>query len=57
MQNCKEIICPMLTGNTVIEQDGQVHIGTQPVYCLEDGCAWWNEDKQKCAIAVREGRK
>lgn len=57
MNNCKEIICPMLTGNTVIEQDGQVHIGTQPVYCLEDGCAWWNDDKQKCAIAVREGRK
>lgn len=23
MQNCKEIICPMLTGNTVIEQDGE----------------------------------
>ena len=49
----KEIICPMLSTNTIIQNDTHTSVGTQPVYCLEDHCAWWNEDKQKCAIAVR----
>ena len=47
-----EIICPLLTTNTVVEEDGTVKIGTQPVFCLKEQCAWWVEDKQKCAIAV-----
>lgn len=25
--------------------------------CERERCAWWYEDKQKCAIAVREGKK
>ena len=49
----KEIICPMLSTNTVIQKDDHTSVGTQPVYCLKDYCAWWNEDKQKCAITVR----
>lgn len=47
-----EIICPLLTTNTVVEESGAVKIGTQPVFCLKEQCAWWVEDKQKCAIAV-----
>ena len=50
-------ICPLMTGNTVIVEGDKVSIGTQPVYCVHERCAWWNEDKQKCAIAVREWRK
>lgn len=49
---CKEMICPLLTTNTVVEEGGTVKIGTQPVFCLQEQCAWWVEDKQKCAIAV-----
>ena len=45
-------ICPLLTGNTVIVEGEKASIGTQPCYCLHEGCAWWIEDKQKCAIAV-----
>lgn len=47
-----ETICPLLTTNTVIDENGTVKIGTQPVFCLKEQCAWWVEDKQKCAIAV-----
>lgn len=42
-----EKICPLLTTNTV-----DVKIGTQPVICIREECAWWIEDKQKCAIAA-----
>lgn len=48
----KEIICPLLTTNTVVESDNKIKIGTQPVYCVNEQCAWWNENKQKCAILV-----
>ena len=47
-------ICPLLTTNTVVGENGQVSIGTQPVICVNEMCAWWLEDKQKCAIAVLE---
>lgn len=50
-----ELICPLLTTNTVIEENNTVKIGTQPVFCLQERCTWWVEDKQKCAIAA-EGR-
>lgn len=46
-------ICPLLTTNTVVSEDGEVKIGTQPVYCLEENCAWFDENKQKCAVAVQ----
>lgn len=52
-----EIICPMLTTNTVVEESGSVKIGTQPVYCIRENCAWWVEDKQKCAITAIGGEK
>ena len=52
-----EIICPLLTTNTVVEEDGTVKIGTQPIYCLECQCAWWVEDKQKCAITAMGSEK
>lgn len=46
-------ICPLLTTNTVVDEQGKVQIGTQPVYCLEEQCAWFDENKQKCAICVQ----
>lgn len=52
----KEIICPLLTTNTVVDK-GLIKIGTQPVICVREQCAWWVEDKQKCAITVLGGRK
>jgi hypothetical protein len=52
-----EIICPLLTTNTVVEEDGTVRIGTQPVFCIKEKCAWWIEDKQKCAVAAIGGER
>lgn len=52
-----EIICPLLTTNTVVEEDRKIKIGTQPVYCLRERCALWVEDKQKCAITAIGGEK
>ena len=52
-----EIICPLLTTNTVVDEGHNVSIGTQPVYCLRELCAWWNEDKLKCAVTVMGGTK
>ena len=52
MNNLNEMeICPLLTGNTVVDENGKVSVGTQPVYCVHEGCMWWLEDKQKCAVA------
>ena len=50
-------ICPLLTTNTVVEENAKVSIGTQPVICVKEMCAWWLEDKQKCAIAMMGGKK
>lgn len=38
-------ICPILTTNTVVSENGEVRIGTQPVYCLEKECAWYKHGK------------
>lgn len=46
------MICPLLTTNTVVEEGGTVKIGTQPVFCLKEQCAWWIEDKQKCSMTA-----
>ena len=53
----QETICPLLTTNTVVEEYNTVKIGTQPVLCVQEQCAWWIEDKQKCAIAVMGGKR
>ena len=50
-------ICPLLTTNTVIGEGGKVSIGTRPVICVNQMCAWWLEDKQRCAVAVMGGKK
>lgn len=55
--NQKETICPLLTTNTVIVENAQTSIGTQPVICVEEQCAWWIEDKQKCAIKALGSKK
>lgn len=48
-------ICPLLTTNTVVDENNTVKIGTQPVFCVTEQCSWWLEDKQ--AIAVMGGKK
>lgn len=45
-------ICPLLTTNTVVDENNTMKIGTQPVFCVTEQCSWWLEDKQKCAIVV-----
>ena len=52
-----EIICPILTTNTVIDENSSMKIDTQPVFCIKEQCAWWVEDKQKCAITAMGGGK
>ena len=52
-----EIICPILTTNTVIDKNSSMKIDTQPVFCIKEQCAWWVEDKQKCAITAMGGEK
>lgn len=47
-----EIICPLFTTNTMIDENSAIKIDTQRIFCIEEQCAWWVEDKQKCAIAV-----
>lgn len=47
-----EIICPLFTTNTMIDENSAIKIDTQRIFCIEEQCAWWIEDKQKCAIAV-----
>ena len=31
-------ICPLLTTNTVVGENGQVSVGTQPVICVNETC-------------------
>ena len=50
-------ICPLLTTNTVVEEDNKIKIGTQPVFCLEGQCAWWVEDRQKCSIPAMGAKR
>lgn len=50
-------ICPLLTTNTVIDEDKKIKICTQPVLCVKEQCSWWVEDKQKCAIAILGGKR
>ena len=40
-------ICPLLTTTAMG--------GTVATACQREECAWWNEDKQKCAIACIGG--
>lgn len=53
----KNLICPLLTTNTVVEENNKVNISTQPVFCLKEQCALWVEDKQKCAITAIGGKR
>lgn len=45
-------ICPLLTANETIK-------GNDPQFvpCLKERCAWWVEDKQKCAMTAIGGKK
>lgn len=45
-----KVIYPLLTTNTVVDENQKIKIGTQPVYCVGERCAWFAEGKQACAI-------
>lgn len=53
----KEVICPLLTTNTVVEENGTMKIGIEPIACIKEQCGWWVEDKQKCAVAAIGGER
>jgi len=55
--NKQNTICPLLTTNTVVGEGGKVFIGTQPTICVNEMCAWWLKDKQRCTIAVMATKK
>lgn len=45
-------ICPLLTASALA--------GVTAISCQREKCAWWVEDKQKCAIAIggeRNGKR
>lgn len=44
-----KIICPLLTSTAMG--------GTLATACQKEKCAWWVEDKQKCAIAAIGGER
>ena len=50
-------ICPLLTANTVLGANENKQTEGQPVSCAKERCAWWVEDKQKCAITAIGGKK
>lgn len=50
-------MCPLLTVNSLVVKEGQASIGVTPAPCVNDKCAWWNEDRQKCSMAVVPPRK
>lgn len=51
-------ICPLLTNKTVTQQCNTIKTVTiNPVPCVQKKCAWWVEDKQKCAITAIESVK
>lgn len=44
-----KLICPLLTTTKMG--------GTIVTACQEEKCAWWIEDKQKCAMKVMGGER
>lgn len=46
MENKEAKICPLMS---ISETDF--------LRCRESECAWWDEDRQKCAMAVTPPRK
>ena len=51
MSDNNKPICPLLTSVAPGMRGG---VATA---CQKDKCAWWIEDKQKCAITVMGGSK
>lgn len=50
MSNDKELYCPLLLAcDSITNPKGWV--------CRKEECAWWVEDKQKCAITAIGGEK
>ena len=45
MDESNKLYCPLfLSSQAITNPEGW--------YCRRENCAWWVEDKQKCAIAV-----
>lgn len=51
------VICPLLATNTFLDGNKDKQIKEQSVFCVKEKCAWWVEDKQKCAITAMGGKK
>ena len=51
------LICPLLTTRIVIQEGNTAKPITPPIACLKEKCAWWVEDKQKCAVTAIGGKK
>ena len=51
MSDNNKPICPLLTSVAPGMRGGVAKA------CQKEKCAWWIEDKQKCAIAVMGGSK
>lgn len=49
------LLCPLRPINPMGIMDKLQ--GVVGLKCEKEGCAWWIEDKQKCAIAVMGGKK
>lgn len=49
------LLCPLRPINSMGIMDKLQ--GVVGLKCEKEGCAWWIEDKQKCAIAVIGGKK
>ena len=52
MSEEKKQICPLLTSVVPGMRYGKVATN-----CQKEACAWWVEDKQKCAVTVLGGTK
>lgn len=50
----EKMICPLMSARDPRLANG---LGHPIINCQKEDCAWWVEDKQKCAIAVMGGNK
>lgn len=48
-----EFICPLLTTTNFFYGSNTYRLSKpSAIICFKEECAWWIEDKQKCAIAA-----
>lgn len=47
------VICSLFTIN---DENNNIKIGTQPVFCAKEQCMLWLDDKQKCSVIEAENK-